>query len=266
MQGAHYRAPVRGLGTLVNVITVVVGTGAGLLLGPRLPERVRTTVLSGLGLVTVAVGVSSFLETRNAVFPVVAIIVGGLLGELVRIEDRLEAIGERIRRRAEGDRADVTPRPPSFAERDPEELALVPLPGAPASRFVDGFVTASLTFCVGALVVVGSLQDGIDGDAELLLVKAALDGLASVVFAAVFGWGVGFSAISILVLQGGLTLVGATVGDAFLTERMVQELEATGGPMVIGIGLRLLDITRIPVGSYLPGLAVAPLLVAAFAR
>ncbi len=257
---------MRGLGTLVNVVTVVLGTGAGLLVGSRLPERVRTTVLSGLGLVTVGVGVTSFLETRNAVFPVVAIIVGGLVGELIRVEDRLEGLGERIRRRAEGARADVTPRPAHFAERDPEELELAPAPDAPPSTFVDGFVTASLTFCVGALVVVGSLQDGINGDAELLLIKASLDGLASVVFAAVFGWGVGFSAISILVLQGGLTLLGATVGDALLTERMVSELEATGGPMIVGIGLRLLDIKRIPVGSYLPGLLIAPLLVAVFAR
>ena len=257
---------MRGLGTLVNVVTVVLGTGVGIAVGPRLPERVRTTVLSGLGLTTVAVGVASFLETRNAVFPVVAIVAGGLLGELLRIEDRLEGLGERIRRRAEGPRADTTPRPTSFAERDPDELELAPAPSAPRSTFVDGFVTASLTFCVGALVIVGSLQDGIDGDAQLLLIKASLDGLASVVFAAVFGWGVGFSALSILVLQGGLTLLGATVGDALLTGRMVAELEATGGPMIVGIGLRLLDIKKIPVGSFLPGLAIAPVLVALFAR
>ena len=254
---------MRGLGTLVNVITVVVGTGVGIALGPRLPERVRSTVLSGLGLITLAVGITSFLETSNAVFPVVAIVAGGLIGELIRIEDRLEGLGERIRRRAEGSRADTTPRPPTFAERDPGELEL---PAAPASTFVDGFVTASLTFCVGALVVVGSLQDGIDGNAQLLLIKASLDGLASIVFAAVFGWGVGFSAVSILVLQGGITLLGATVGDALLTERMVAELEATGGPMIVGIGLRLLDIKKIRVGSFLPGLAIAPLLVALFAR
>ena len=257
---------MRGLGTLVNVITVVVGTGVGIALGPRLPERVRSTILSGLGLITLAVGFSSFLETRNAVFPVVAIVAGGLIGELIRIEDRLEGLGEGIRRRAEGSRADTTPRPPTFAERDPGELELTAAPDAPASTFVDGFVTASLTFCVGALVVVGSLQDGIDGNAQLLLIKASLDGLASIVFAAVFGWGVGFSAVSILVLQGGITLLGATVGDALLTERMVAELEATGGPMIVGIGLRLLDIMKIRVGSFLPGLAIAPLLVALFAR
>lgn len=243
--------PVRGLGTIVNVVTVLVGTGIGLALGPRLPERMRTTVLSGLGLITLGVGVASFLETRNAVFPVVAIIVGGLIGEAVGIEDRLERVGERFRRRVE---RNVAPRGGSVEDGTD-----------PPSSFVDGFVTASLTFCVGALVIVGSLQDGISGEAQLLLVKASLDGVAAVVFATVYGWGVGFSAVSILVLQGGLTVLGATVGDGLLDERMVAELEATGGPMIIGIGLRLLDITRVRVGSYLPGLAVAPVLVALFA-
>lgn len=268
---------MRGLGTLVNVVTVVVGTGVGLAIGPRLPERVRTTVLSGLGLITVAVGVTSFLETRNAVFPVVAIVVGGLIGELLAIEDRLEGLGEVIRRRVERSGADRSPRPASFAERDPDELLLDQQspadlgPGGQGpqdtpSRFVDGFVTASLTFCVGALVVVGSLQDGISGDAQLLLIKASLDGVASVVFASVFGWGVGFAAVSVFVLQGAITVFGAVVGDALLSERMVAELEATGGPMIVGIGLRLLDLKKIPVGSYLPALAVAPVLVALFAR
>ena len=258
---------MRGLGTLVNIVTVVLGTGVGLALGPRLPERVRATVLAGLGLITLGGGLARFLETRNAVFPVVAIVAGGLIGELLRIEDRLEALGERIRRRAEGVRADALPHPAPFAERDPDELDLAAPDVAVAggSTFVDGFVTASLTFCVGALVIVGSLQDGISGDPQLLLVKSSLDGLAAVVFSSVFGWGVGFSALSILVLQGGITLLGATVGDALLNDRMVVELEAAGGPMIIGIGLRLLDIKRIPVGSFLPGLLIAPLLVALFA-
>ena len=253
---------MRGLGTLVNVATVVAGTAVGLLLGSRLPERVRTTALTGIGMLTLGVGVTSFLETRNAVFPVVAIVLGGVLGELVRVEDRLESLGEVLRRRVEGDRADHEPPTASFVERDPDELE----PAAGRHSFVDGFVTASLTFCVGALTIVGSLQDGIDGDSQLLIVKAALDGIVAIAFAAVFGWGVGFSALSILVLQGGITLLGATAGDSFLTTRMVAELEATGGIMIVGIGLRLLDIKKVPVGSYLPGLVIAPALVALFAR
>jgi uncharacterized membrane protein YqgA involved in biofilm formation len=185
---------VRGLGTLVNVATVVAGTVVGILVGRRVPERVRDTVLWGIGLITIGVGVASFLQTGNT-----------------------------------------------------------------------GFVIASLTFCVGALTVVGSLQDGISGDAQLLIVKAALDGIVSVVFAAVYGWGVAFSALSVLVLQGLVTGLGVVVGDNLLDDRMVAEMEATGGPMIIGVGLRLLDLKQIRLASFLPGLAVAPILVALFA-
>jgi uncharacterized protein len=256
---------VRGLGTIVNVVTVVAGTGVGLVVGRRLPGRVRSTVLDGIGLITLGVGVASFLRTGNAVFPVVAIVVGGLVGEAVRIEERLEALGEAIRRRVEGGRAVEEGVPASFVERDPDEVGIGADPAAAGGGFVDGFVVASLTFCVGALTIVGSLQDGIGGDASLLIVKAALDGLVAVVFASVYGWGVGFSAVSIGVLQGGITVLGATVGTTLLDERMVTELEATGGVMILGIGLRLLDLKKVRVGSYLPALVVAPVLVALFA-
>jgi uncharacterized protein len=264
----RYRRPVRGLGTIVNVVTVLVGTGVGVALGGRLPERLRSTTLDGIGLITIGVGIASFLQTRNAVFPVVAIVAGGVLGEMASVEERLEGFGERIRRAVEGRRADDSPVVASYVEREPDEVALdLDHPPAPESSrsFVDGFVLASLTFCVGALMIVGSLQDGISGDSQLLIVKAALDGLVAVVFAAVFGWGVGFSALSILVLQGSITLLGATVGASLLDERMVAELEATGGVMILGIGLRLLDIKKVKVGSYLPGLVIAPVLVALFA-
>jgi uncharacterized protein len=254
---------VRGIGTVVNVATVVAGTGVGVLLHGRLPERVRTTVLDGIGILVVALGVSSFLETRNAVFPVIAIVAGGILGELAGIEDRLEAIGERLRRRVEGD-ADPPVR--SYVERDADEVevdhVVEPVDGR---SFVDGFVVASLTFSVGAMMVVGSLQDGISGDSELLIVKSVLDGLVSVVFAAVFGWGVGFSALSIAVVQGSFTVLGVAVGESLLDARMVAELEATGGIMIAGIGLRLLELREVKVGSYLPALVVAPVLVALFA-
>ena len=234
---------MRGLGTIVNVVTVLVGTAFGLLAGRRVPERMRETVLAGIGLITMAVGVASFLETRNAVFPVVSIVIGGIIGEALRLEDRLERAGERLKLLAERGRTTVT-----------------------ESRFVEGYVTATLTFCVGALTIVGSLQDGISGDNQLLIVKAALDGIVSVVYAAVFGVGVAFSAISILVLQGLVTLLGMFLGDNVLDDRMVAEMEATGGPMIFGIGLMLLDLKRIRLASLLPGLAIAPMLVAVFAR
>jgi uncharacterized membrane protein YqgA involved in biofilm formation len=230
---------VRGLGTFVNVAAVLAGTAIGLVVGGRLPERVRTTVLDGIGLLTICVGVAGFLETRNAVFVVFALVIGTLVGEGIDVEGRLDGLGERLRRRAarEGD-----------------------------DRFVLGFVTASLTFCVGALTIVGSLRDGISGDAQLLIVKSALDGVVAVVYAAAFGWGVAFSALTILVVQGGFTLLGVFAGDAFLTTRMVAELEATGGVLIAGIGLRLLDLRPVRVASMLPALVVAPVLVAIFAR
>ncbi len=257
---------MRGLGTVVNVVTVLLGTGVGVLLHGRMPERVRTTVLDGIGLIVLGVGIASFLETRNAVFPVVAIVAGGVLGELARIEERLEALGERLRRLAEGP---TTKRViGSYVERDPDELTVdrAAADDPPSDRsFVDGFLVASLTFGIGAMMIVGSLQDGIAGDSELLIVKATLDGLVSVPFAAVYGWGVGFSALTIAVLQGSITLLGATVGDSLLDDRMVAEIEATGGVMILGIGLRLLDLKKVKVGSYLPALVIAPALVAVFA-
>lgn len=255
---------MRGVGTLVNVLTVLAGTGLGVLLHGRLPERVRTTVLDGIGIIVVGVGIAGFLETGNAVFPVVAVVAGGIIGELLALEDRLEGLGERIRRRVEGPGEARVVR--SYVERDPDEVELDHVVAPDGGRsFVDGFVVASLTFGIGAMMIVGSLQDGISGDSELLIVKATLDGLVSVVFAAVYGWGVGFSALTIGVLQGTFTLIGALLGESLLDDRMVAELEATGGVLIVGIGLRLLDLKDVKVGSYLPALAIAPVLVALFA-
>lgn len=232
---------MRGLGTLVNVVTILAGTALGLVAGSRLREQVRATVLAGIGLATLGVGTASFLETGNAAFPVVAVVIGGLLGEVTGIEDRLAGLGDRLRR--------LGSRGGDVGER---------------STFVEGFVLATLTFCVGALAIVGSLQDGIRGDSELLLVKSALDGVVAVVFAAAYGIGVGFAALSVLVVQGGLTVLGAIAGEALLSGRMIEELEATGGLLIIGIGLRLLQIKDLRVGSFLPALVLAPVLVAVF--
>ena len=232
---------MRGLGTLVNIVTILAGTALGLVAGSRLREQVRATVLAGIGLATLGVGTASFLETGNAAFPVVAVVIGGLLGEVTGIEDRLAGLGDRLRR--------LGSRGGDVGER---------------STFVEGFVLATLTFCVGALAIVGSLQDGIRGDSELLLVKSALDGVVAVVFAAAYGIGVGFAALSVLVVQGGLTVLGAIAGEALLSGRMIEELEATGGLLIIGIGLRLLQIKDLRVGSFLPALVLAPVLVAVF--
>jgi uncharacterized membrane protein YqgA involved in biofilm formation len=233
---------VRGIGTVVNVVTVLAGTMAGAVLGGRLPERLRTVVLQAVGLVTLVIGLREGLSTANVVFPLVALILGGATGEAMRIESRLEAVGDAVRAR--------------FAPSSTD-----------GSRFVEGFVAASLLFCVGPLTVLGSIRDGLGGPdhAQLLLVKAALDGIVAVAFASTLGWGVGFSALTIAAVQGTLTL-GAGAADRILTARMVTEMSATGGLLVVAIGLDLLGIKRLPVASFLPALVIAPLAVALFAR
>ena len=228
---------MRGLGTIVNVATVLAGTVIGLVAGRFVPERVRVTVLDALGLLTIVIGVSNGLESHNFVFPVVALLLGGIVGELLRIEDRLAGIGERLRQRVKGDE----------------------------HSFVEGFVAASLLFCVGPLTILGSISDGLGEGSQELIVKAALDGMVAIVFASTLGVGVGFSALTVLVVQGLLTL-GAGWADTVLTERMIDEMSATGGVMLMGIGVRLLELKAVRVASLLPGLVVAPVLVSLFAR
>jgi uncharacterized membrane protein YqgA involved in biofilm formation len=230
---------VRGLGTVVNVVTVLAGTLAGLVIGRRFPERVRTTLLSGVGLVVLVIGFDEARVTRNVIFPLVAIVLGGLVGELLDIEGALESLGDGIKARvARGDGQ---------------------------NRFVEGFVSASLIFCVGPLAVLGSVQDGLHGDHRLLFVKAGLDGLVALILASTLGWGVALSALVVAAYQGGLTAV-AGVADRVLSDRMVLEMTATGGVMVIGIGIRLLDLRPLRVASFLPALVIAPVAVGLFAR
>ena len=228
---------MRGLGTAVNVVTVLAGTAVGLLIGDRLAERTRTTLLAGVGLITLVIGFDQAGATHNIVFPLVAIVVGGLVGELLDLEERLEGLGESLQHHfnREGD------------------------------TFVEAFVTASLVFCIGPLTILGSIQDGLHADHQLLFVKAGLDGIVSVVLASTLGWGVGAAALVVLVYQGALTAL-AGVADEALTNRMVDELTAAGGIMILGIGLRLLELRRVRVASFLPALVVVPVLVALFAR
>ena len=232
---------VRGIGTIVNVGLVAAGSLVGLGVGTRLPERTRATVLQAIGVVVLLIGVQEFMRTGNAMFPLASVVVGGLVGEGLRLEDRVESVGERLRRRVE--RA-----------------------GGHHATFTEGFVTASLTFCVGPLTVLGSLQDGLGAGAQLLLVKSCLDGAVAVIYAATFGAGVLASALTVGVVQGVLTVIGAAAGHHLLDARMVAELTATGGVMIAGLGLRMLEIKPLRVASLLPGLVVAPVAVALFAR
>jgi uncharacterized membrane protein YqgA involved in biofilm formation len=233
---------MRGLGTLINAGLVVLGSGLGVLIGDRIPEQMRITLLQVIGLVTIALGVSDAIDTRNMVFPLVGMAVGALIGEVLAIEKRLERLGERLQRRfARG------------AGSDGGE-----------GKFVKGFVTASALYCIGPLTVLGAIEDASGQNPQLYIIKGSLDGFVSIMFAAMYGIGVAFSALSVLVVQGSLTLGGAGL-DAVLDDRMRTELFAAGGIAVIGIGLNLLQVTKIRLANLLPGLVLTPVLVAIFA-
>jgi uncharacterized membrane protein YqgA involved in biofilm formation len=228
-------------GTLINVAAVLVGGTLGALLGERLPARIRQIVMQGVGLVTLVVGTSMALGTNNVLLVLGSVCVGGILGEWWRLEDRLDSAGRWL------------------------EVKVARVPLLARGDFVRGFVTASLVFCVGPMTILGSIQDGLSGDYTLLAIKSVLDGFAGLAFAASLGMGVTFSAITVLVFQGAISL-GAAPFQAVLTDSMITEMSAAGGVIILGIGLLLLEIKRIKVGSFLPALFVAPLLTALWER
>ncbi len=228
-----------GTGTLINIAAVVVGGGLGTLLGNRLPARIRETVMHGIGLVTLMVGVHLTLKTQNTLIVLGSVLIGALLGEWWQIDAGLERLSERLRNRV--------------AKR---------LSAQSMSHFSEGFVTASLVFCVGPMTILGSIQDGLSGDYSLLAIKSLLDGFTALAFASSLGVGVVFSALTILVYQGGLTLL-AGLAQNVLTASMIAEMTATGGVLILAIGLLLLELKRIRVANLLPALVVAPLIVAA---
>lgn len=245
---------LRGAGTALNVATVLVGSGLGVALRGRLPERTRGTVTDALGLVTLVIGglnVSAGLTDASYARAVSAggtllvvlgaLLAGGIGGSLLRVEDRLEAVGATLQRRLSAGS------------------------GGGRARFVEGFVSASLVFCVGPLAVLGSLSDGLGRGIDQLALKSTLDGFASLAFAASLGWGVAASALSVLLVQGSLTLAGFLLGS-LLPGAYVAALTATGGVLLLGVGLRLLALKAVPVGDLLPALVAAPLITAVVAH
>lgn len=240
----------RGFGTVVNVATVLVGSGIGVVIGHRLPQRTRDVVTDSLGLVTLLVAaLSAFsvtdVELSEAVghsAPVLivlgSLLIGGIVGSLLQIELRLESVGGWLQARLA--------RSGDTAER---------------RRFIEGFVAASMLFCIGPLTILGSLSDGLGNGADQLVLKATLDGFAAIAFAATFGWGVAASALVVGVVQGSLTLLGGLAGSVLPAAQLVA-VTATGGLLLAGVGLRLLKIKLVPVGDLLPALLVAPVLTA----
>lgn len=258
-----------GIGTLVNMATVLMGTSVGVAVGHRFSQRTRDVVTDALGLVTLLIAASAAMSIEDPAWsravgdsaPMLivlsSLVIGGIAGSMLGIEQRLEGFGgwlqTRLRRRSSGPMGAVG-----------AVDAVGPDRSAHRERFIEGFVTSSLVFCVGPLTVLGSISDGLGKGADQLFLKSALDGFAAIAFAASFGWGVAASVAALLVVQGSLTALGAVLGDV-LPAAEVAALTATGGLMLVGVALRLLRIKQLPVGDLLPGLVVAPVLTAVVA-
>jgi len=225
------------IGTIINVIAILVGGAAGMLFGARLSERLKSTVIAGMGLFTTAVGLQMFFKSENSLIVLGALIIGALLGEWWGIENGLQHLGIWLEKRFAGG-----------SESD-------------SSRFVRGFMTASLLYLIGPMAILGSISDGLTGDYSTLAIKSVLDGFASIAFASSLGIGVLFSALPTLVYQGGISLLAAQL-NSVITTPMMNELTATGGVLLMGVGVSsLLELKKIRVGNFLPALAIAPLIV-----
>ena len=225
-------------GTLLNAATVLIGGVLGTVLGDRLPERLRENVVRGVGLFATAIGVKFAVDTSNLLFMLGAMLLGGIIGSLIGVDARLNQLGEALQRRfARGGRSTVA----------------------------EAFVTASIVFCVGPLTFLGSIQNGLSGDASLLVVKSVLDGFTAVALAATLGWGVLLTIPLILLYQGGLA-IGASLFVGLLSDLQLREMSAVGGLLIIGVGLKLLAIRDVKVADFLPAIVLSPFVVAAFAR
>ena len=215
------------VGSAINAGGVVVGGCIGMLLGNRLPDRMRLIVFQGLGLCTMAIGVQMAIKTTNPLYMVGSILLGAIIGEALRLEDAITCGGDRLKR--------------ALRSRN--------------AHFTDGFVAATLLFCIGSMAILGSLQEGFGGDRTIVLTKTTLDFFAAIALGAAYGAGVMLASLPILLYQGGLTLFAEALSP-WLTDLMRTELEATGGIMVLGIGINLLEIKKIPLSNLLPALGV----------
>lgn len=322
--------PFPGLGTLINTVTVLVGALLGMAVGHRFADRTRTIVTDCLGLVTLLMAALSAMAVTSPALaadvgpsaPVLivlgSLVVGGILGSTLRVEDRLEGLAGTVRdavmrRLSRGTATPSSSAAPSTAVATATGSAtttttMTSAPGSPLpatgtaegrtgggtdagagrhdrsgmdhradaqdptdtetadarERFIEGWLTATLLFCVGPLTILGSINDGLGRGIDQLAVKSALDFFAAMAFASTFGIGVAFSAVSVLVIQGALTLVGLLLGSV-MPESQIMALTATGGLLLVGIAFRLLDIKHVRVGDLLPALVVAPLLTAGVA-
>jgi uncharacterized membrane protein YqgA involved in biofilm formation len=224
-------------GTIVNVVAIFLGCSAGFILKSKFPEKIEKIIMQALGLASLLIGMQMAIKADNILLVIFSLVIGGVIGEIIDIEAGLERFGERIKRK--------------FKSNNTSE------------RFVEGFLTASLLYCVGSMAIMGAIKEGLSGNPDILYAKSLLDGVTSIAFTATMGIGVLFSAIPVFLYQGGITLLARTIKD-FLSPEIINEMTAVGGILIWGIGFGLLGIKKIKVGNLLPAILVAAFLAAIF--
>lgn len=217
------------IGTLINCAAIVVGSLLGLLFRKGMNKRISDTVMQGVGLCVILIGLTGALKTENTLLMILSTVIGGVVGSLIDIDDKMNRLGAFAQRKLSREGEDNT--------------------------FAQGFVTASLVYCVGAMAVVGALDSGIRGDHSTLIAKAALDGITAIVFAGSLGIGVMLSAVPVLIYQGAIALLGTAIAP-LLSDIVVQEMSAVGGLLIVGIGVNMLLNEKIKVANLLPAILI----------
>jgi len=220
-------------GTIINITTVLIGSLVGLLIRSRIPEKYKIILLQSIGLLTLVIGLQMAFKTQEILLMMSALLFGAISGQFLDINSKIELFAEKLKKK--------------FASQND-------------NYFSEGFITASIIFCVGPMTILGALNDGLKGDYELLAIKSILDGFTSIALSATFGIGVLFSIITIIVIQGGISLF-ALYADAFLSDVMIAEMTAVGGVMIVAIGIVILDIKKIKVANFIPALFFSPIFV-----
>ncbi|MDD3839395.1 MAG: DUF554 domain-containing protein [Clostridia bacterium] len=215
-------------GTIVNVIAIICGSILGTFLKGGLPEKYKNIVIQAVSLSVVIIGITMAIKSQNILIVIISLIIGGIIGELLKIEDRLQGIGEKIQSKFSG-KGD--------------------------GRFVQGFITATLIYCVGAMAIMGALQSGLEARHDILYAKSMLDGITAIIFSSTMGIGVAFSAGPVLLYEGAIVLASSGL-KAYMSDVVILEMAAVGGILIVGIGITMLDIKKINVGNMLPAIFI----------
>lgn len=223
-------------GTLINAAAIILGTVIGLLIKTKLPKRFITIIFQALGLFTILLGLKMALEMQEFLFAIGSLVIGSVVGELLGLEKRLEGFANWVKLKMKSD----------------------------SDKFSDGLITAFLLYCMGSLTILGSIEEGISGNMDLLLMKSLMDGISSIALASALGIGVGFSVLPLLIYQGGLTLFASSLSE-FFSEAIVRELSAVGGVLLIGLGINILEIKKLRILNMIPALVIVVVLVYFFA-